>query len=190
MKLIVGLGNPGKEYEWTRHNVGFWAVDALAARFGMGVKDFRVKFQSLVSEYTFGGEKILMMKPQTYMNVSGVAVAEALNFYKIMQPDRDVMVIYDDMDFPVGTLKLRLSGSAGGHNGIKSLIAHMGTSQFARLRVGIGRPLPEQTVISHVLGRFPKTEEDQVKSVCEKAAEAVEYALVHSFQAAMNRYNS
>lgn len=186
MKLVVGLGNPGVKYANTRHNVGFWAVDHLASRLGVSVK--RNKWQSLYEEVQIAQEKTILLKPQTFMNRSGDAVRAVLNAFHQLRPEEDVIVIYDDMDFSPGQLKLRMQGSAGGHNGVKSLIANMNTSDFARVRIGIGRPRPED-VLNYVLTSFSKEEEPLVYDAVAKAADAVADAVSHSFTYAMNQYN-
>ena len=134
--LVVGLGNPGEQYRNTRHNMGFLTLDLLAER--EKVKINRIRFHAVTADMTFGGERVLLMKPQTYMNLSGEAVREAAQFYKI--PADHVLVIYDDVSLPVGKLRIRPSGSAGGHNGIKNIIAHLGTDVFPRIKIGIGAP--------------------------------------------------
>lgn len=188
MRIVVGLGNPGSRYDKTRHNAGFWVIDALADRFGVTV--LQQKWQALVGECRIGSEKIIFCKPQTYMNLSGEAVAEISSFYSEIRVASDLIVIYDDMDFPLGQMKLRESGSAGGHNGLKSLIQHLGTSQFPRIRFGIGRPEPGQTVIDYVLSPPPKDAGAVVHEMVTRAADAVEYACQQSFEAAMNRFNT
>lgn len=186
MKLIVGLGNPGPKYERTRHNVGFWAIDQLSKQLNVNVN--RAKFQSLVAETRIASEVVLLMKPQTFMNLSGDAVEQAVSFYKLDVPS-DVIVIYDEMDFAPGQLKLRQSGSAGGHNGIKSIIARLGTEAFCRVRIGIGRPLTGAETIGHVLGTFSPAEAPRVEAAAKSAADAAMYAVEHGFHKAMNRFN-
>jgi len=187
MKLIVGLGNPGDKYAETRHNVGFWVVDALSKRLGIPCE--RSKWRGLIGEGHIGHEKVLLCKPQTFMNLSGESIREVVSFYDTLSPESDVLVVYDDMDFEPGHMKLRLKGRSGGHNGIKSTIAHLGTEAFPRVRMGIGRPGPGRDVLSHVLGTFAAEEESRVQAAVTRAAEAIEYAVVHSFHAAMNHYN-
>ncbi|WAH37330.1 aminoacyl-tRNA hydrolase [Alicyclobacillus dauci] len=186
MIAIVGLGNPGPKYDATRHNVGFWAIDGLAKTLQVSVT--KSKFQSLVAECRVDGESVLLVKPQTFMNLSGLAVAEVVNFYKL-RPEDDVIVVYDDMDFRPGQLKLRAQGSAGGHNGIKSIIAQLGTEAFCRVRVGIGRPAPGLDVIGHVLGKFPKEELQKVEKAVEAAQEALMVSVKKGFAHAMNQFN-
>ncbi|MCG0275838.1 MAG: aminoacyl-tRNA hydrolase [Thermosediminibacteraceae bacterium] len=183
MFLIVGLGNPGKEYEDTRHNVGFMVVDKLAER--LGIKVDRVKFKGLFGEGFFEGEKILLLKPMTYMNLSGQSVQDAVEFYKI--PTENLVVIYDDMDLPLGRLRIRKKGSSGGHKGMESIIYHIASEGFPRIRVGIGRP--KDDVVDYVLGKFEPGEKKVIDAVIEAAAEAAVTIVQHGVEEAMNRYN-
>ena len=155
MKLVVGLGNPGKEYEGTPHNVGFQAVDILLQQ--LGLSEFQQKFQSLLLRTYLKGEACIFLKPQTHMNRSGKAVSECANFYKI--PVENVVVISDDLDLPPGKARFRDGGGHGGHNGLRSIIDSLGSSQFCRVRIGIGRPSRKQDVVEHVLSRWSKSEE-------------------------------
>ena len=164
MKIIAGLGNPGSEYAATKHNVGFMLVDALADK--LGIDNWQDKFDAKVAQGFLGTEKILLVKPLTYMNESGRAIGPLMNFYKL--ETEDLIVVHDDMDIPAGTVRIRKKGSAGGHNGIKSVLAHLGDEHFARVRIGIGRPLPGWTVVNHVLAPF--TDEDK-----PKIREAIDY---------------
>jgi len=191
-QLIVGLGNPEPKYEQTRHNIGFAAVDALARSWNILLSENR-KFQGEFGEgISPNREKIRLLKPLTYMNLSGQAIRAVTDWYKL--PPESILVIYDDMDLPVGKMRLRLSGSAGGHNGMKSAIAHLGTQNFSRLRIGIGKP--DQTVsnngktISHVLGRFSPTENQVVTKLLPLVVECVELCLKQGVEKAMNRYNT
>lgn len=184
-RLVVGLGNPGPRYAHTRHNAGFMVVDAFAARHGVSVDRFG--WQALYAELRVGGDRVVLLKPQTYMNLSGESVAPALRWYKCTL--QDLIVIYDDMDLPLGRLRLRLAGSSGGHNGMKSLIEHLGSDQFPRIRVGIGRPPAGWAVPDWVLSPFAPEEEPVIRDAVTRAAEAVEVALRLGFQAAMNRFN-
>ena len=179
-RLIVGLGNPGGEYAETRHNIGFMVLDRLAARAGAVFKAEK-KWRALVASTGNGW----LCKPQTYMNLSGESVSALGHFYKI-EPSQ-VLVVLDDLALPLGRLRLREKGSAGGHNGLRSLIEHLGTNEIPRLRVGIGAALGE--TVGHVLGRFSPAERPVVEESVDRAAEAVEFALSHDFPAAMNRYN-
>ena len=185
MKVIVGLGNPGREYAQTKHNVGFMLVDALAAQ--LGVTEWRERFDALIAETRIGAEKVLLVKPQTYMNESGKAVGPLVHFYKL--PTEDLIVAHDDMDIPVGTIRIRKKGSSGGHNGIKSLLAHVGDEHFARVRIGIGRPLPRWTVVNHVLAPFDAEGAKKVAEAIEYLLPAVECIVQDGVDLAMNRYN-
>lgn len=187
MKIVAGLGNPGAKYVETKHNVGFWVVDELAERLSAGFREER--FKALVAETRIGGERVLLVKPLTFMNLSGDALAEVVHYFKEVHVAEDIIVIYDDMDFSPGVIKLRETGSAGGHNGVKSVIARLGTDTFPRVRVGIGRPLPGRTVIDHVLSPFLPDVRPLVRDASSLAAEAVLYALEQDFSSAMNRFN-
>jgi peptidyl-tRNA hydrolase, PTH1 family len=185
VKVIVGLGNPGAKFETTRHNVGFMVVDELAYRFN--IKKYKQKFNSYYEVATVNGEKILLIKPLTYMNLSGEAVKPFLNFFKAEIDD--LLVIYDDLDLPVGKLRLRTKGSAGGHNGIKSMIQHLGTQEFKRVRIGVGRPPSFMSVPDYVLQSFHKDEEADVIKAIKQAADACEDWASKSFLEVMNNYN-
>ncbi|MGO0058523.1 aminoacyl-tRNA hydrolase [Brevibacillus fluminis] len=186
MKVIIGLGNPGKKYEDTRHNVGFMAIDKISEQWGIPVA--QEKFRALVGEGRIEGERVLLVKPLTYMNLSGESVAEIMKFYKLV-PD-DILVIYDDLDLPVGQLRLREKGSAGGHNGIKSLIAHLGTQEFKRAKIGISRPLPGRSVSDYVLSEFSKSEQPLIAEAVELSAKASVMWLKESFVKVMNHIHS
>ena len=185
MKIIVGLGNPGREYAQTKHNVGFMLVDALAEK--LGIADWQSKFDALIAEGRMGTEKILLVKPQTYMNESGRAVGPLMNWYKLM-PEQ-LIVAHDDMDIPAGTIRIRKKGSAGGHNGIKSVLAHLGDENFSRVRIGIGRPLPGWTVINHVLAPFQEEDVPKIKEAIQYLLPAVECIVTEDTDKAMNLYN-
>lgn len=185
MKIIAGLGNPGAEYAGTRHNAGFMLVDALAAH--LGVTNWREKFDALVAEARIGAEKVLLVKPQTYMNDSGRAIGPILHFYKL--PVEDLIVCHDDMDIPCGTIRIRKKGSAGGHNGIKSILAAVGDEHFPRVRIGIGRPKPGWTVVNHVLSRFEGEDAVAVKEAITHLIPAVACIVTDGPDLAMNRYN-
>lgn len=186
MKLIFGLGNPGRKYEATKHNVGFMVVDQLAKSLGLTFN--QTKFKSLYTEGRFGDEKIVLIKPQTYMNLSGESVQAWIDFYKISK--QDILVIYDDMDLEVGKIRLRLKGGSGGHNGMKSIIQHLGGPEFNRIRVGIGRPYSEQSVISHVMSAFRKTDENKIEDAIYQASDAIKHwTKNHRFQETMNQFN-
>lgn len=169
MKLIVGLGNPGNEYQNTRHNVGFDIVDKIAEDGNFPA--FKEKFQGLITEKTIDGEKVILLKPQTYMNLSGNSLIQVVKFYKI-DSENDVVVIYDDMDLPLGKLRFKINGSAGGHNGIKSIISHIGQN-FLRVKCGIGKAMSRQENISFVLGRFTKEESESVENLFNNAISLV-----------------
>jgi len=185
--LIVGLGNPGREYERTRHNVGFRAIDLLAEALGTRIN--RLKFRALVSPIvTCGGKKVLLMKPQTFMNNSGDAVKLAGAFYKL-PPDR-ILVISDDISLAIGRIRVRESGSAGGHNGLKSIIAQLGSQEFPRFKIGVGaKPHPDYDLADWVLSTFSAGEEKDLKPALEHAAAAAEDVLAHGVPHAANRYN-
>lgn len=187
MKVIVGLGNPGREYERTRHNAGFMAIDILAEKLAARVD--QADFHALVGDARYAGEKVLLVKPHTYMNVSGLSVGEIVRYYRI-DPAEDLMVLYDDMDFPPGVVRLKVQGSAGGHNGIKSIIESLGTEKFGRVRIGIGRPPKGAPIVPYVLGAFSREEEPRVRRGLETAAEAALYAVERGFAEAMTRYNA
>jgi len=184
MKLIVGLGNPTKEYEKTRHNTGFMVMDALAKELNVDISTS--KFKGEYTKFKYKGEDVILLKPMTYMNSSGESVIQIMNFFKIKADD--LLVIYDDLDMPTGKLRLRVSGSAGGHNGVKSIIAHVGTQNFKRIRVGIDKH-PRIPVIDYVLGRFSKDEQPYIEQGIENAVKAVMLYLDKDFTAAMNDFN-
>ena len=184
--LIVGLGNPGGQYDGTRHNAGFAVADELARRGGFTVQ--RVKFKALTGTTVIGGQGVLVMKPTTYMNLSGEAVGEAARFYKLT-PDR-VLVISDDVALPLGKLRLRTVGSAGGHNGLKSIIQHLGSDQFPRLKVGVGgKPHPDYDLADWVLGKLQGEDKKLMDETVKRAADAVECLLKDGPQKAMNQFN-
>jgi PTH1 family peptidyl-tRNA hydrolase len=184
--LIVGLGNPGLQYEKTRHNVGFRAVDKLCDE--LGVKCDRSKFKSLYADAKIGDKRVLILKPQTYMNNSGQAVTEAMKFYKI--PIGKVIVISDDVTLDVGRLRIRAKGSAGGHNGLKDIIELSGSEEFPRIKIACGqKPHPDYDMKDWVLGKFPKQEEKVIEEVISLAADAALCMVKTDIQTAMNRYN-
>ena len=184
--LVVGLGNPGSQYEATRHNVGFRAVDALAKE--AGIKIDRAKFQALTAQATVGGVRVLLMKPQTYMNLSGVAVKQAADFYKV--PPERVLVLFDDIDLDVGRLRIRRNGSAGGHNGIKSIISSLGSQEFPRIKIGVGaKPHPDYDLADWVLSRFTLAEQKLLDPAIEHAAEAVPVIFTQGIERASSQFN-
>lgn len=184
MKLIVGLGNPGKEYENTRHNSGFCVMDAIADELHESITT--KKFKALIATTRIAGEQVLLMKPQTYMNLSGEAVIEAVKFYHI--DPKDILVIYDDLDLPVGKIRLREKGSAGGQNGMKNIINHLHTQEFNRIRVGIGKDA-RVPVVDWVLGKIRKEEKEDYMQAVQEAKDAAIYSVSHSFIDTMSKYN-
>ena len=184
--LVVFLGNPGPKYRGTRHNAGFMAADATAKELGVSIN--RLRFKALTAAVSIGGEKVLLMMPQTYMNLSGEAVIQAVKFYKL-SPDH-VIVVSDDVALPVGKLRIRRGGSAGGHNGLKSIIQHLGTDQFPRFRMGVGAaPHPDYDMADWVLSAFKNQDAEDMKAAAKKAAEAVECYILHGPDRTMNLYN-
>ncbi|HWR39904.1 MAG TPA: aminoacyl-tRNA hydrolase [Patescibacteria group bacterium] len=186
MKIIVGLGNPGQEYSATRHNVGFMAADVLAERWQAPA--WRDRFDAWVTECRLETEVVYLMKPQTYMNLSGVAVNGLLRFYKV--DVSDVIVIYDDLDLAVGRLRLRAKGGSGGHRGIESLLVHLGKDEFSRVRIGIGRPPAGWETANYVLSRFNTEEAPLVRDAVNQAAEAAEMIVRQGLVKAMNQFNT
>jgi PTH1 family peptidyl-tRNA hydrolase len=194
-QLIVGLGNPGPKYDRTRHNIGFDIIDAVARHWQITLTEHK-RFHGFAGEgRSRTGERLILLKPTTYMNHSGRAVRAVVDWYKI--PAAAVLAVYDDLDLPVGKLRLRLSGSAGGHNGMKSMIAHLGTQNFPRLRVGIGRAGPADRpaggpaddVVNHVLSKFAPAERKVMDAVIQTAVDALDLSLRQGVQSAMNLYN-
>lgn len=185
--IVVGLGNPGREYENTRHNAGFCAVERIAGK--CGVKIDRLKFKSLCADTTYGGRRVLLMKPSTFMNCSGEAVREAMQFYKI--PAERVLVLFDDVSLDPGRLRIRRQGSDGGHNGVKNMIYLTGKDTFPRVKIGVGKkPYPEYDLAAWVLGKFPKELADTMDKAYERAAEAGQLIIEGKIDEAMNRYNA
>lgn len=184
--LLVCLGNPGDKYENTRHNVGFMVADEVAERQGAPIQ--RLRFKALTNILTIAGEKVLVMEPITYMNLSGEAVRPAADFYKI--PPERILVVSDDTALPAGRLRIRKGGSAGGHNGLKSIIQHLGTDQFPRLRVGVGeKPHPDYDMADWVLGRFTGEDRARMDQAVERAADAIECILKEGLDRGMSRFN-
>lgn len=182
MKLIVGLGNPGKEYEKTRHNIGFMCVDNFVNN-----SIWTSKFQGLLTEVIHNGEKIIFLKPTTYMNESGISIKKVKDYYDISI--NDILVIHDDLDMEIGKTKLKVNSSSGGHNGIKSIIAHLKTESFARLKIGISHNKNIDTK-NYVLGKFTKSEMDVLNSVIEKSKDIIECFINNGIEKTMNIYNT
>ena len=184
--LLVCLGNPGDKYENTRHNVGFMVADELAERQNKPIQ--RLKFKALTNILTISGEKVLVMKPVTYMNLSGEAVRQAVDFYKI--PPGRVLVVSDDTALAIGRLRIRQKGSAGGHNGLKNIIQHLGTDQFPRLRVGVGeKPHPDYDMADWVLGKFTGEDKKTIDAAVKRAADAIECILEQGIDRGMGKFN-
>ena len=184
MKIVVGLGNPGKKYDGTRHNVGYAVVDALAE--GPGVSSFQKRFESQVAEWREGDEKILLLKPETFMNLSGLAVRQALDFYQLT-PD-GLLVVCDDINLPLGKLRFRARGTHGGHNGLRDIQNHLGDTEYARLRIGVDAPQEDGTV-DHVLGRFRPSEKPIIKDAIQTAVQGVVLWVREGIEPCMNQYN-
>lgn len=184
MKLIVGLGNYGKEYENTRHNSGFCVIDAIAKEYNVDLD--KKKFKALITTIRIQGEQVMLMKPQTYMNLSGEAIYEAMRFHQIEV--KDILVIYDDLDMPVGKIRLREKGSAGGQNGMKNIIAHLHTQEFNRIRIGIGKD-DRIPVVDWVLGKIRSEEREAYDEAIQFAKDAAIYSIGHSFMDTMSRFN-
>ena len=184
--IIAGLGNPGQQYVKTRHNVGFIAIDYIAEK--LGVRIDRAKFHALVAEAKIGNARVLLMKPETYMNNSGVAIGEAAAFYKIA-PDH-VIVLHDEISFEPGIIRIRRKGSAGGHNGLKSIIAHLASEDFPRVKIGVGKkPSPDYDLADWVLGKFPEADLKAMSDRFGDIAGAVEDIIAGNIDAAMNKYS-
>ncbi|MBU5454716.1 aminoacyl-tRNA hydrolase [Caproiciproducens sp. MSJ-32] len=183
MFLIVGLGNPGKEYDNTRHNIGFETVDYIADKYNIDIN--RKKFKGICGEGLINNTKVILLKPSTYMNLSGESIVEAMNFYKLK--NEELIIIYDDISLEVGRLRIREKGSAGGHNGIKSIIGNLASDVFPRIKIGVGQPKGE--LVSHVLGKFNKEEMEILKEVIEAASIGVETIIKDGTKEAMNKLN-
>lgn len=183
--VVVGLGNPGSEYELTRHNMGFSVVDALAKEYNVSIN--KPKFKALVGETKIDDKKIILAKPQTFMNLSGESVKEILDWYKISNDN--IIVIYDDIDISFGKLRIRPSGSAGSHNGVKSVVSMLNGTDFKRVRVGIGKPPQNWDLVNYVLGKFTKEEETELEKVINKARDAVKCIIDQDINCAMNKFN-
>lgn len=186
MYIIAGLGNPGKQYEGTRHNVGFNSLDILADRYNIDVSE--KAHRAYIGKGVIEGNKVILIKPQTYMNLSGESIRSALDYYKIDL--EDFIVIYDDISLEPGQLRIRKKGSAGGHNGVKNIIAHLGTQEFSRIRVGVGEKPPRMDLADYVLSRFSKGETEKMEQAYKDAAAAVVDMMTLGIDAAMNLHNS
>lgn len=185
MYLIIGLGNPEEEYSKTRHNMGFNTINKLAQKYN--IKITKTKYEGLYETGEIEGKKVILIKPQTYMNLSGNCVKQFVDFYKVEK--ENILVIYDDMDIEPGTIKIRKKGSAGGHNGMKSIIQMLGTEEFPRIRIGIGRPEHNGDEINYVIGTIPKEEIPKLEEGTEKAKEAIIEILKNGIDKAMNKFN-
>ena len=185
MYLIIGLGNPEEEYSKTRHNMGFNTINKLAQKYN--IKITKTKYEGLYETGEIEGQKVILIKPQTYMNLSGNCVKQFVDFYKVEK--ENVLVIYDDMDIEPGTIKIRKKGSAGGHNGMKSIVQMLGTEEFPRIRIGIGRPEHNGDEINYVIGAIPKEEIPKLEEGTEKAKEAIIEILKNGIDNAMNKFN-
>lgn len=186
MFVVVGLGNPGKEYAGTRHNVGFDAIDLLAER--NNIKINKIKFKSVYGEGTIGNEKVLLVKPQTYMNNSGITVRDIYNFYKV--PPENIIVIVDDIDIPFASVRIKRKGSAGSHNGLKSIIYLLQRDDFPRVKIGIGKKHENQDLANFVLSRFSKEERTAIEESILTGAESVEAIIKYGIEEAMNEFNT
>lgn len=186
MYIIVGLGNPENKYAGTRHNIGFSAITALADAHGIAV-DTR-KHKALIGKGVIGGQKVILAQPLTYMNLSGESVRELVDYYKIDAAEQ-LLIIYDDIALPTGKLRIRPKGSAGGHNGIKNIISHLGGQEFPRIRVGVGEKPKGWDLADYVLGRFPREEEPAIREALQQVCDACEVIMNEGVEAAMNRFN-
>jgi len=183
--IIVGLGNPGKEYEKTRHNTGFMVIDKLSKKYKIDIS--KEKHKALIGTGTIEGEKVLLVKPQTFMNLSGESIQEIMNFYK--EDIDNLIVVFDDIDLPIGTIRIKQNGSAGTHNGVKSIVKELNSKEFKRIKVGIGGPDEKANLIGHVLGKFSSEEFEKIDESVTNAAEAVVDIIKDGVLKAMNKYN-
>ena len=186
MKLVAGLGNPGRDYAGTRHNIGFGVIARISDKYNIPVTGKEHK--AICGKGMIGGEKVILAQPQTFMNLSGECVRSLVDYYKL--ESEDIIIAYDDIDLEVGQLRIRSKGSAGGHNGIKNIISHLGTNEFPRVKVGVGGKPEGGDLVRHVLGRFSREDEKVIGEVLDVAVEAVETILSDGVEAAMNRYNA
>ncbi|MGH7801361.1 MAG: aminoacyl-tRNA hydrolase [Thermodesulfobacteriota bacterium] len=185
MILVAGLGNPGKGYASSRHNIGFIVIDELAKRFGVGLK--KKGFRSHYAQESLEDKKLILLKPDTFMNRSGEAISEAAEFFKI--PAKDIIVVYDEMDLSLGSIKVKVGGGSAGHKGIQSIINSLGDSDFIRVRVGIGKPVQKSEVVDHVLSQFEKEEKKLAKELIVRVADAVIEIVLRGAESAMNKFN-
>ena len=184
--IIAGLGNPGTEYEKTRHNAGFLAIDYIASKYNVNIN--KLKFKALVAEADISGKRVLLMKPQTFMNSSGEAIGEAAAFYKI--PAENILVLHDEISFGAGIIRIRRKGSAGGHNGLKSIIAHISSEAFPRIKIGVGqKPSPDYDLVKWVLGRFPAEDMKRIEDRFSDILNSAELILSDEIDSAMNKYS-
>jgi len=185
MYLIVGLGNPEEEYSGTRHNMGFDTINKICEKYN--IKVAKSKFNGLFEKCNIEGQEVILLKPQTYMNLSGVCIREFANFYKI--PTSNILIIYDDMDIDLGTIKVRIKGNSGSHNGMKSIIENLGTIEFPRIRIGIGKPRENEDKIKYVIGKLSNKTKEELSEGTTKAAEAAIEILKNGIDTAMNKFN-
>ena len=183
MILIVGLGNPGKQYEKTRHNIGFDVIDYMANKYNIDVN--REKFKGICGEGFIENKKVILLKPLTYMNLSGESIRESVNFYKL--EDDEIIVVYDDISLDIGSLRIRENGSAGGHNGIKSIIQNLGGDKFPRVKVGVGQP--KDNLVNHVLGKFSKEDREHIEKVIPVVSDAIVEIVKNDAKESMNKFN-
>jgi len=184
--IVAGLGNPGADYAKTRHNAGFMAIDSIAEKYGVRIE--RLKFKALTAEANILGVRVLLMKPQTFMNSSGEAIGEAAAFYKI--PPENIIILHDEISFEPGKLRIRRKGSAGGHNGLKSIIAHLSSEDFPRIKIGVGqKPAPDYDLVSWVLGKFPKEDMEKLSGQFADICSSVELIISGKIDEAMNKYS-
>lgn len=184
--IVAGLGNPGTEYEKTRHNAGFLAIDNIAGSLGVSID--RLKFKALTAEASFCGKRVLLMKPQTFMNSSGEAIGAAASFYKI--PPENIIILHDEISFDAGLIRIRRKGSAGGHNGLKSIISHISSEAFPRIKIGVGqKPSPDYDLVDWVLGKFPTDDLKKIQSRFDDIRASVELIILDKIEEAMNKYS-
>lgn len=186
MYIIAGLGNPGGKYDDTRHNIGFMVIDAAAEKYHIAVTE--KKHKALIGKGIIGGEKVILVKPQTFMNLSGESIREVIDYYKI-EEKTELIVISDDISLDVGTLRIRKKGSAGGHNGLKNIILHLGHDEFMRIKIGVGEKPAGYDLVDYVLGHFGKEDSELIEESVKKAAEAIEKMITDGPDAAMNQFN-